>query len=64
MSSGRSAIRRDTVQSGGTTYLQVAITMDFPPQGLVDCLMSLALRENNAEDFAMALFKVQVKPVG
>lgn len=58
------AIRRDTVQSGGTTYLKAAATMDFPFPGLIDCLMSLAIYQSKVEYLAMALFKVHVESVG
>ena len=58
------AIRRDTVQRGGTTYLNAAVTMDFPLQGLVDCLMSLAIHPSKVEYLTMALFKVKVESVG
>ncbi|KAF2194749.1 hypothetical protein K469DRAFT_650684 [Zopfia rhizophila CBS 207.26] len=58
------AIRRDTVQSGGITYLKAAVTMDFPFQGLVDCLMSLDIHQSKVEYLAMALFNVHVESVG
>jgi hypothetical protein len=58
------AIRRDTVRSGRTPYLKAAVTMDFPLQGLVDCLMSLAIHPSKVEYLAIALFKVQVESVG
>ncbi|KAL5344731.1 hypothetical protein ACLOAV_010423 [Pseudogymnoascus australis] len=40
------AIRRDTPQSGDITCLKAAVTMDFPIEGLDDCLMSLAIHES------------------
>lgn len=58
------AIRRDTVQSDGITSSKAAVTMDFPPRGLVDCLMSLDVHQSKVEYLAMALFKVQVESVG
>lgn len=58
------AIRRDTVRSGGTTSLKAAVTMVFPYPGLVDCLMSLAIHQNEVECLAMALFNVRVESVG
>ncbi|QSS65313.1 hypothetical protein I7I51_06155 [Histoplasma capsulatum] len=58
------AIRKDTVQSGGITYFKAAVTMDFPFDGLVDCLMSLAIHHSKVEYLAMALFKVHVESVG
>jgi hypothetical protein len=58
------AVRRDKVESGGTTYWVAAVTMDFPHQGLVDCLMSVAIQQNKVEFLAMALFKVHVESVG
>lgn len=58
------AIRRDTPQSGDITCLKAAVTMDFPIEGLDDCLMSLAIHESKVEYLAMALFNVQVESVG
>jgi hypothetical protein len=58
------AIRRDRVQSGGITFSKAAVTMDFPPWGLVDCLMSLVVHQSKVEYLAMALFKVRVESVG
>lgn len=58
------AIRRDTVQSDGRTSSKAAVTMDFPPRGLVDCLMSLAIHQRRVEHLAMALFKIRVESVG
>jgi hypothetical protein len=58
------AIMRDTPQSGDITCLKAAVTMDFPFEGLVDCLMSLAIHESKVEYLAMALFNVQVESVG
>lgn len=57
-----SAIRKDVVQCDGT--LKAAVTMDFPSQGLVDCLMSLAVCQSNIQRLAMALFKLRVGSVG
>jgi hypothetical protein len=59
-----SAIRRDTVQSGAITSSMAAVTMDFPPWGLVDCLMSLEVHQSEVGYLAMALFKVRVESVG
>jgi hypothetical protein len=59
-----SAIRRDTVQSEGSTCLKAAVTMDFPFNGLVDCLMSLAISPSKVEYLAMALFGVHVESAG
>jgi hypothetical protein len=59
-----SAIRKDAVQSGGTIYLKAAVTMNFPPRGLVDCLMSLEIHQSKIEHLAMALFKAHVESVG
>lgn len=58
------AIRKDTVLSGGTTCLRAAITMDFPFDGLVDCLMSLAIYHTKVEYLAMSLFNVHVESTG
>ncbi|KAF8846903.1 hypothetical protein BDZ45DRAFT_666419 [Acephala macrosclerotiorum] len=58
------AIRRDTVRSGGTTSLKAAVTMVFPYPGLVDCLMSLAIHQDEVECLAMALFNVRVESMG
>lgn len=55
------AIRTQTVQRDGTNYLEAAVTMNFPFQRLVDCLMSLAIHESKVEYLAMALFKVHVQ---
>jgi len=58
------AIRSDIDQSGGITCLKAAVTMDFPFEGLVDCLMSLAIHQSKVEYLAGALFKVHVESVG
>ena len=58
------AIRRDTVRSGERAYFKAAVTMDFPFDGLVDCLMSLAIHQSKVGYLAMALFKVHVELVG
>lgn len=56
------AIRRDTVDNGAS--LKAAVTMDFPFDGLVDCLMSLAIHQNKVEYLAFALFNVHVESEG
>lgn len=38
--------------------------MDFPFDGLVDCLMSLAIHQNKVEYLALALFNVHVESEG
>jgi hypothetical protein len=38
--------------------------MDFPFDGLVDCLMSLAIHQNKVEYLAFALFNVHVESEG
>jgi len=58
------AIRRVNIENDGITSLKAAVTLDFPLWGLVDCLMSLDVRERNVEQLAMALFSVQVESVG
>ncbi|KAG4417676.1 hypothetical protein IFR04_009179 [Cadophora malorum] len=58
------AIRRDTVQSDGMTSLKAAVTMDFPPRGLVDSLMSLAIHPSKVGYLAIALFGVRVESAG
>ncbi|KAH8772340.1 hypothetical protein BGZ57DRAFT_764040, partial [Hyaloscypha finlandica] len=58
------AIRRVKIQKDGITSSKAAVTMDFPLWGLVDCLMSLDVRERDVEQLAMALFNVQVESVG
>jgi hypothetical protein len=60
----RDEIRRVSIRNDGITSLKAAVTLDFPIWGLVDCLMSLDVRERNVERLAMALFNVQVKSVG
>lgn len=40
------------------------MTLDFPCWGLVDCRMSLHIRERDVDQLAMALFNVQVESVG
>lgn len=56
------AIRRDTVDNGAS--LKAAVTMDFPLDGLVDCLKSLAIQQNKVEYLAFALFNVHVESEG
>lgn len=58
------AIRKDTVLSDGAICLKAAITMDFPIDGLVDCLMSLAIYHTKVEYLAMSLFNVHVESAG
>lgn len=58
------AIRRVTVQNDGITSSKAAVTMDFPPWGLVDCLMSLDVHHSKVGYLAMALFNVRVESVG
>jgi hypothetical protein len=58
------AIRKDTVLSEGAICLKAAITMDFPIDGLVDCLMSLAIYHTKVEYLAMSLFNVHVESAG
>lgn len=43
---------------------KAAVTMTFPPRGLVDCLMSLEVNQSKIGYLAMALFKVRVESVG
>jgi hypothetical protein len=38
--------------------------MDFPSQGLVDCLISLAIHEGEVEYLAMTLFNTKVESMG
>lgn len=59
-----SAIRKDAIQSGESTCLKAAVTMDFPFNGLVDCLMSLAIYQTKVEYLAMSLFNVHVESTG
>ena len=59
-----SAIRRVTVQNGRATSLKAAVTMNFPPWGLVDCLMSLEVHQSKVGYLAMALFNVRVESDG
>lgn len=47
------AIRKDTVLSEGAICLKAAMTMYFPIDGLVDCLMSLAIYHRKVEYLAM-----------
>ncbi|KAF5127132.1 hypothetical protein E5D57_008060 [Metarhizium anisopliae] len=54
------AIRRDLMESDGSSCWRAAVTMTFPYLGKVDCLMSLAIRETKVEHSAMALFNVHV----
>lgn len=58
------AIRKDTVLSEGAICLKAAITMDFPIDGLVDCLMSLAIYHTKVEYLALSLFNVHVESAG
>jgi hypothetical protein len=41
-----------------------AVTMSFPYQGLVDCVMSMTLDQNKVADVAKTLFKVDIKSDG
>ncbi|KAA8652767.1 uncharacterized protein ATNIH1004_001672 [Aspergillus tanneri] len=59
-----SAIRKDRDQCGESTCLKAAVTMDFPFDGLVDCLMSLAIDQSKVEYLAMALFNLHVESAG
>lgn len=59
-----SAIRKDAVQSAESTCLKAAVTMDFPFDGLVDCLMSLAIYQTKVEYLAMSLFNIHVESAG
>ena len=38
--------------------------MVFPSQGLVDCVMSVAIQQSKVEYLAMALFNVHVESIG
>jgi len=58
------AIRRDKVLSDAISFQKAAVTMDFSPRGLVDCLISLDAPQSKVGYLAMALFKVRVESVG
>jgi hypothetical protein len=54
------AIKGDTIEHNGTTYLRGAITMSFPMWVMYDCIMTLAIHESKVEYFAKVLFNIQV----
>jgi hypothetical protein len=56
------AIRTDTFDGAETA--QAAVTMTFPSQGLVDCVLSLAIHASEVEHLALRLFRVHVKVAG
>ncbi|KAL4958926.1 uncharacterized protein BDV14DRAFT_23145 [Aspergillus stella-maris] len=55
------AIRRVSVQNSGIPMIKAAVTMTFPRSGLVDCLMSLDICEQEVEQLALDLFNTEVK---
>ncbi|KAL4950836.1 hypothetical protein BDW69DRAFT_171304 [Aspergillus filifer] len=55
------AIRRVSVQNSGIPIIKAAVTMTFPRSGLVDCLMSLDICEQEVEQLALDLFNTEVK---
>lgn len=57
------AISKVTIQNNEKPC-KAAVTMNFPPRGLVDCLMSLDVHQSKVGYLAMALFKVRVESVG
>jgi hypothetical protein len=55
------AIRKVPAYSTGTTITMAAVTMVFPRSGLVDCLMTLDVCEQDVEHLALVLFNAKVK---
>ncbi|KAL2840806.1 hypothetical protein BJY01DRAFT_16129 [Aspergillus pseudoustus] len=55
------AIRKVTDQNSGIPLMKAAVTMAFPRSGLVDCLMSLDVCEQEVEQLALLLFNTKVK---
>ncbi|KAL4993999.1 hypothetical protein BDV10DRAFT_189458 [Aspergillus recurvatus] len=55
------AIRKVSVQNTGIPVMKAAVTMAFPRSGLVDCLMSLDICEEEVERLALDLFNTEVK---
>jgi hypothetical protein len=58
------SITTHTIQIDEMTYPKADVTMDFPSQGLVDCLMSLAIHESRVKYFAEVLFNAKVESDG
>ena len=53
------ALKGQTIQHNGTTYLGAAVTMSFPNWVMDDCIMTLAIHENEVADLLNALFNIQ-----
>ena len=53
------AIKGQTIQRNGTTYLGAAVTMSFPNWVMYDCIMTLAIYESKVSDLLNALFNIQ-----
>lgn len=57
----REAIKGETFQRNGTTYLKAAISMLFPIHLVHDCIMTLVIHEDRVEDLAKTLFNLKIE---